>query len=35
MEKLDLQYVQRWSFGLDLLTLLKTIPAVIRGSGAL
>lgn len=35
MEKLDLQYVQDWSFGLDLLTLLKTIPAVIRGSGAL
>lgn len=34
MEKLDMYYVQRWSFGLDLLTLLKTIPAVIRGSGA-
>jgi exopolysaccharide biosynthesis polyprenyl glycosylphosphotransferase len=34
MEKLDLHYVQRWSFKLDLMVLLKTFPAVIRGAGA-
>jgi len=32
--ELDLQYVQKWSFWLDLQILAKTIPAVLRGSGA-
>lgn len=32
--KLDLWYINNWSFGLDLVILLKTIPAVIRGKGA-
>jgi len=32
--ELDLQYVQKWSFWLDLKILAKTIPAVLRGSGA-
>jgi len=31
---LDLEYIDRWSLGLDALLLLKTIPAVLRGKGA-
>jgi len=34
MVALDIQYVQNWSLWLDLQILLKTIPAVFRGSGA-
>lgn len=30
----DLEYVDSWSFLLDLKLLLKTIPAVVRGDGA-
>lgn len=30
---LDLQYIDRWSLGLDLWILLKTIPAVLSGRG--
>ena len=30
----DLQYVDRWSLGLDARLLLKTIPAVLSGRGA-
>ena len=32
--KLDLEYIDHWSLGLDLLILLKTIPAVLTGRGA-
>lgn len=32
--ELDHEYVQRWSLGLDLKLLVKTIPAVLRGHGA-
>jgi exopolysaccharide biosynthesis polyprenyl glycosylphosphotransferase len=32
--RLDLRYVENWSFALDLLILWKTWPAVIRGAGA-
>jgi exopolysaccharide biosynthesis polyprenyl glycosylphosphotransferase len=32
--RLDLQYIDHWSLGLDMLILLKTIPAVFRGPGA-
>ena len=32
--ELDLQYIDNWSFFLDLKILFKTIPAVLRGSGA-
>jgi exopolysaccharide biosynthesis polyprenyl glycosylphosphotransferase len=32
--QLDLRYVDRWSLGLDLLILLRTIPAVLLGRGA-
>jgi len=32
--KLDMQYIDHWSFWLDLKILLKTVPAVIKGSGA-
>jgi exopolysaccharide biosynthesis polyprenyl glycosylphosphotransferase len=32
--ELDLQYIDKWSLWLDLQILLKTIPAVLRGSGA-
>jgi exopolysaccharide biosynthesis polyprenyl glycosylphosphotransferase len=32
--RLDLQYIDQWSLGLDVKILAKTIPAVIRGSGA-
>jgi lipopolysaccharide/colanic/teichoic acid biosynthesis glycosyltransferase len=31
--RLDLQYIQEWSLGLDFKILLKTIPAVILGRG--
>lgn len=32
--ELDLQYINEWSLMLDLKVLLKTVPAVIRGTGA-
>jgi exopolysaccharide biosynthesis polyprenyl glycosylphosphotransferase len=32
--RLDLQYIDNWSFGLDLKILLKTIPAVFLARGA-
>ena len=31
---LDLAYVDRWSLGLDVAILLRTLPAIIRGRGA-
>ena len=30
----DLEYIDRWSFWLDLWILVKTIPAVFTGRGA-
>lgn len=32
--RLDLQYIDNWSFWLDLQILLRTVPAVLRGTGA-
>jgi exopolysaccharide biosynthesis polyprenyl glycosylphosphotransferase len=32
--RMDLHYVDRWSLGLDLKILLRTIPVVVRGEGA-
>ncbi|HSH46381.1 MAG TPA: sugar transferase [Longimicrobiales bacterium] len=32
--ELDRQYIRTWSLGLDAMLLLKTIPAVFRGTGA-
>jgi len=32
--RLDLEYIDKWSLGLDLIILLKTIPAVLKGPGA-
>jgi lipopolysaccharide/colanic/teichoic acid biosynthesis glycosyltransferase len=32
--RMDLEYIDTWSLGLDLKILMKTIPAVLRGSGA-
>lgn len=32
--ELDLQYIDKWTFWLDLKILFKTIPAVMKGSGA-
>ncbi len=32
--QLDLQYIDKWSLRLDFEILLRTIPAVLRGSGA-
>jgi lipopolysaccharide/colanic/teichoic acid biosynthesis glycosyltransferase len=32
--RLDLRYVENWSFALDLQILWKTIGALRRGSGA-
>jgi exopolysaccharide biosynthesis polyprenyl glycosylphosphotransferase len=31
--KLDLEYIETWSFWLDLKILVKTVPAVLRGAG--
>ncbi|MGH9161026.1 MAG: sugar transferase [Vicinamibacteraceae bacterium] len=31
---LDLQYIDQWSLRLDLLILARTVPAVLRGTGA-
>jgi exopolysaccharide biosynthesis polyprenyl glycosylphosphotransferase len=33
--KLDMEYIDKWNLILDLKILLKTIPAVIHGSGAI
>jgi lipopolysaccharide/colanic/teichoic acid biosynthesis glycosyltransferase len=30
---LDIEYIQRWSFGMDLKILVLTAGAVLRGSG--
>jgi lipopolysaccharide/colanic/teichoic acid biosynthesis glycosyltransferase len=32
--RLDLQYMDEWSLWLDIKILARTIPAVLRGSGA-
>jgi exopolysaccharide biosynthesis polyprenyl glycosylphosphotransferase len=32
--KLDMEYIDHWSFWLDVKILFKTVPAVLRGSGA-
>jgi lipopolysaccharide/colanic/teichoic acid biosynthesis glycosyltransferase len=32
--RLDLRYVENWSFALDLQILWKTVSAIVRGSGA-
>ncbi len=32
--RLDLRYIDSWSFWLDIKILFKTVPAVLRGSGA-
>lgn len=32
--ELDLQYIDRWSLALDAMILCKTVPAVLRGTGA-
>jgi len=31
---LDIQYIERWSIGLELRILIRTIPVVIKGKGA-
>jgi lipopolysaccharide/colanic/teichoic acid biosynthesis glycosyltransferase len=32
--RLDLEYIDNWSIWLDLLILLRTVPAVFIGAGA-
>jgi lipopolysaccharide/colanic/teichoic acid biosynthesis glycosyltransferase len=32
--RLDLKYIDEWSMALDVKILLKTVPAVVRGTGA-
>ena len=32
--ELDMEYIDQWSLGLDIKILAKTIPAVLKGSGA-
>jgi lipopolysaccharide/colanic/teichoic acid biosynthesis glycosyltransferase len=32
--KLDLEYIDRWSLGLDFKIMFRTIPAVLFGLGA-
>ncbi len=31
---LDLEYVDNWSLGLDLVIVLRTVPALLSGRGA-
>ena len=31
---LDLEYIDNWSLWLDLVLLVRTVPAVVRGTGA-
>ena len=31
---LDMEYIDRWSLWLDMKILVRTIPAVVKGSGA-
>jgi lipopolysaccharide/colanic/teichoic acid biosynthesis glycosyltransferase len=33
MVRLDVQYLQDWSFGSDLKILARTLPALLRGEG--
>jgi exopolysaccharide biosynthesis polyprenyl glycosylphosphotransferase len=32
--ELDMEYIDQWSLSLDMIILLKTIPSVLKGSGA-
>jgi lipopolysaccharide/colanic/teichoic acid biosynthesis glycosyltransferase len=32
--KLDVQYIDNWSLGLDLSILIRTVPLVLGGKGA-
>jgi exopolysaccharide biosynthesis polyprenyl glycosylphosphotransferase len=32
--RMDLEYIDQWSLGLDMKILMKTIPVVLKGSGA-
>jgi lipopolysaccharide/colanic/teichoic acid biosynthesis glycosyltransferase len=32
--EMDMEYIDRWSFWLDLKILARTVPAVIKGVGA-
>jgi lipopolysaccharide/colanic/teichoic acid biosynthesis glycosyltransferase len=32
--ELDMEYIDRWSVWLDMQILIRTIPAVLKGSGA-
>jgi len=32
--ELDLNYIDRWSLLLDIKILLRTLPAVLKGTGA-
>jgi lipopolysaccharide/colanic/teichoic acid biosynthesis glycosyltransferase len=32
--KLDLEYIDGWSLWLDLRIMLRTLPAIFRGTGA-
>jgi lipopolysaccharide/colanic/teichoic acid biosynthesis glycosyltransferase len=32
--RLDVQYIDNWSLGLDLSILLRTVPVVLFGKGA-
>ena len=32
--RLDKEYIENWSFGLDLRILFKTVLVVLRGSGS-
>lgn len=34
MTRLDLYYIQNWSIGMDIMIILKTIPAILFGKGA-
>jgi len=33
--KLDMEYIDNWSLGLDFKIIVQTVPAILKGSGAM
>ncbi|MGH2543037.1 MAG: sugar transferase [Ardenticatenaceae bacterium] len=35
MVDLDIEYIENWSLGMEISILVKTIPAMLKGQGAM